>query len=74
MAVATRGDAIFEWDPPRTLFDASSYAFNPWHPIYDVTPDGEKLLMARLVARPGGELVLMLNWFHALERALAGRR
>jgi serine/threonine protein kinase len=74
MAVATRGNATFEWDPPQTLFDASNYAFNPWHPIYDVTPDGEKLLMARLVGPPGGELVLILNWFHELKRELAGRR
>jgi serine/threonine-protein kinase len=73
VAVATRGRATFEWDPPHVLFDASSYAFNAWHPIYDVTPDGEKFLMARPVERPVGELVLILNWFDELNEELAGR-
>jgi eukaryotic-like serine/threonine-protein kinase len=74
MAVATRGSGTFEWDPPQVLFDASNYVFNPWHPTYDVTPDGEKFLMARRVGRPGVELVLVLNWFHELKRELAGMR
>jgi serine/threonine protein kinase/Tol biopolymer transport system component len=73
VAVTIRAGETFAWDPPRVLFSVNGYQTNPWHPLYDVSPDGERFLMSRHVGRAGGEVVLVLNWFQELKRKLAGR-
>ena len=68
-----RPSATFAWDPPRVLFDLSRYELNPWHPTYDVTPDGGRFLMARSVPDRETELVLTLNWHQELKRLVPTR-
>ena len=68
VAVQIRPSATFAWDSPRVLFDLSRYELNPWHPTYDVTPDGGRFLMARSVPDRETELVLTLNWHQELKR------
>ena len=74
MAVETRGGATLTWSSPRLLFDLSDYQLNPWHPTYDVAPDGARFLMARRVGNPSTEVVLTQNWFHEVRQVLQGRR
>ena len=73
VAVQVRPSAAFAWDPPRVLFDLSRYELNPWHPTYDVTPDGGRFLMARSVPDRETELVLTLNWHQELKRLVPTR-
>jgi serine/threonine-protein kinase len=72
VALTIKAGESFAWDPPQVLFNVSTYQRNPWHPLYDVSPDGEKFLMARNVGTAGGEVVLILNWFEELKRKTAG--
>jgi serine/threonine-protein kinase len=59
--------------PPRVLF-SGPYLDNPgWtRPrSYDVTPDGERFLMARLPAeRPRPRVVVVINWSEELKRLM----
>ena len=59
----------------QTLFDASSYALNPYHQEFEITPDGHFLMLG--VPKGAGQQVTRLvevdNWFADLKAKLAGQ-
>jgi hypothetical protein len=73
VAVRIKAGATFEWDLPEVLFDASDYEKNAWHPVYAVAPGGDRFLMVRPEPGSEGQLVLTLNWFREMTRALTAR-
>ena len=75
MAVPVSTEASFEAGEPEELFAAApgTYLFEGIgaHPIYDVSPDGQRFLMVKLTVP---DIVILdkvdvtLNWFGELER------
>ena len=55
-----------------TLF-TGEFTTDPWHPNYDVSPDGRSFVMLRPVAAQR-ELVMVVNWIEELRRRTAGQR
>ena len=55
---------------PEVLFTRPYYG--RWQRNYDVTPDGQFLLVEEIVPRPK-EIRLVLNWFEELRQLPAGR-
>ena len=59
----------------QTLFDASSYALNPYHQEFEIAPDGHFLMLG--VPKGAGQQVTRLvevdNWFADLKARLAGQ-
>ena len=53
-----------------TLFERQ-YPTDPWHPNYDVTPDGRHFVMLRPVEE-SRDLVLVVNWIEELRRRTRG--
>ncbi|AMY09390.1 hypothetical protein LuPra_02605 [Luteitalea pratensis] len=63
MAVGVNGDgAAFEFQPPQRLFTSKPNWSSQYH--YDVTPDGQRFLMATPPddAGPARPITVVLNW------------
>jgi eukaryotic-like serine/threonine-protein kinase len=75
-AVDVRTEQGFSAGRPRPLFDGSGFQGGASH-SWDISLDGQRLLMVKLEERkaaPLTEMVLVENWFEELERlAPAGR-
>jgi len=54
-----------------TLF-TGQFSTSPWHPNYDVAPDGKSFVMVRPVEEPR-QLILVVNWIEELRRRTARR-
>ena len=70
VAVTTRTGDTFGWDPPQVLFDLSAYQLNPHHPLYDVSRDGQRFLLARRIGSAGGDVVVIFNWLEQVKKQL----
>jgi hypothetical protein len=46
---------------------------DPWHPNYDVAPDGRSFVMLRPV-ESNRQLVLVVNWIEELRQRTGGSR
>ena len=71
MAIQVRGSAPSSWSLPEKLFEGPYVIGNPGPTQFDVSPDGQRLLMlkpANEVAAPTGSIRLTLNWFEELKR------
>jgi Tol biopolymer transport system component len=69
VAVRTTGGSI-SVGVPRSLFKGRYVSSSPGR-SYDVTPDGQRFVMLRPVARPPTEaatMILVENWFEELKR------
>ena len=55
-----------------TLFEGR-YATDPWHPNYDVTPDGRHFVMLQPVEE-NRDMILVVNWAEELRRRLGEER
>jgi Tol biopolymer transport system component len=49
------------------------FTTDPWHPNYDVSPDGRSFIMVRPVEE-NRQLVLVLGWTHELRQRLRGSK
>jgi serine/threonine-protein kinase len=71
LAAAVRTSPQFEVVSRRTLFSNPDYAINAYEPNYDLSADGQRLVMVRGIGRSGG-LSITLNWFENLQAGRAG--
>jgi hypothetical protein len=55
-----------------TLFEGP-YTTDPFHPNYDVAPDGKSFVMVRPV-EANRQLVMVVNWIQELRRRTGGGR
>jgi serine/threonine-protein kinase len=68
MVVSVQTEPTFRAETPRLLFEgAYLYGRPSWAPNYDVSLDGERLLMIK--EEPGtNQINVVLNWFEELKR------
>ena len=57
----------------RDTIMADDFLANPFHPMYDVTPDGKRLLLLEGDANQR-QLTVILNWTRSLEARLATKK
>jgi serine/threonine-protein kinase len=73
MTVSVHTDGGFTFDSATKLFDARPYYFTPPNRTYDVTADGQRFLMIKLITptsettREPARTVLVLDWFEELK-------
>ncbi|MGI8618387.1 MAG: hypothetical protein ACR2L6_04765, partial [Gemmatimonadaceae bacterium] len=68
ISVAVKTSPSFELGAATTLFPAGQFNFNSGHRAYDVSPDGLRFLMTRLIGtRQTGNVVVVENWFAELK-------
>jgi hypothetical protein len=67
MAVATTTKANFSADTPKVLFEGHYATYNTT-PAYDVTPDGQRFLLAKTAEQGPQEISVVLNWFEELKQ------
>lgn len=70
MAVDVRTTPEFSAGQPRRLFERPYERSNAYWPDYDVTPDGQRLLMLKSVDRaaPPRQIDVVFNWFEELKQ------
>jgi dipeptidyl aminopeptidase/acylaminoacyl peptidase len=66
MAVETATRSNFSADKPKALFEGH-YATYQTLPSYDVTPDGQRFLLAKPSEQGPQEINVVLNWFEELK-------
>jgi hypothetical protein len=70
MVVDIQVSPAFSVGRPRFLFEGN-FAEGPFAAGYDVSPDGQRFLLARGRSKPGGgEVNVILNWFEELKRSV----
>src|SRR6267378_3702839 len=67
MAVGTTTRSTFSADKPKVLFEGRYATYNTM-PAYDVTPDGQRFLLAKTGEQGPQEINVVLNWFEELKR------
>ncbi len=67
MAVGTNTKANFSADTPKVLFEGHYATYNTM-PAYDVTPDGQRFLLAKTAEQGPQEISVVLNWFEELRQ------
>ena len=59
------------WDSQQALFSVAGYLPGQRHPMYDVSPDGQRFVMLRLENQSAAsEVVLVVNWFTELRERM----
>jgi serine/threonine protein kinase len=69
MAVGTTTRSNFSADKPKVLFEEHYATYNTM-PAYDVTPDGQRFLLAKTGEQGPQEINVVLNWVEELQRSL----
>jgi serine/threonine-protein kinase len=64
---AVGGSEAFEMEPPEILFDASAYAGDNYHAVYDLTPDDSMFVMIGSNEAIREDLILVYNWIEELK-------
>ena len=67
MAVGTNTKANFSADTPKVLFEGHYATYNTM-PAYDVTPDGQRFLLAKTAEQGPQEISVVLNWTEELKQ------
>ena len=67
MAVGTNTKGNFSADSPKLLFEGHYATYNTM-PAYDVTPDGQRLLLAKTAEQGPQEISVVLNWTEELKQ------
>ncbi len=67
MAVGTNTKGNFSADTPKVLFEGNYATYNTM-PAYDVTPDGQRFLLAKTSEQGSREISVVLNWFEELRQ------
>jgi eukaryotic-like serine/threonine-protein kinase len=67
MAVGTHTKANFSADTPKVLFEGHYATYNTM-PAYDVTPDGQRFLLAKTAEQGPQEINVVLNWTEELKQ------
>jgi len=69
MAVETNTKSTFSADKPKLLFERHYATYNTM-PAYDVTPDGQRFLLAKTGGQAPEEINVVLNWFEELKQKI----
>jgi Tol biopolymer transport system component/predicted Ser/Thr protein kinase len=67
IAVGTNTKANFSADTPKVLFEGHYATYNTM-PAYDVTPDGQRFLLAKTAEQGPQEISVVLNWTEELKQ------
>ncbi len=67
MAVATNTKGNFSAETPKMLFEGHYATYNTM-PAYDVTPDGQRFLLAKTAEQGPQEISVVLNWTEELKQ------
>jgi Tol biopolymer transport system component/predicted Ser/Thr protein kinase len=67
MAVGTITKGNFSADTPKVLFEGHYATYNTM-PAYDVTPDGQRFLLAKTAEQGPQEISVVLNWTEMLKQ------
>jgi len=67
MAVETNTKSTFSADKPNLLFERHYATYNTM-PAYDVTPDGQRFLLAKTGGQAPEEINVVLNWVEELKQ------
>jgi len=67
MAVETNTKTTFSADKPKLLFERHYATYNTMA-AYDVTPDGQRFLLAKTAGQGPQEINIVLNWFEELKQ------
>jgi Tol biopolymer transport system component/predicted Ser/Thr protein kinase len=70
MAVETNTKSTFSADKPKLLFERHYATYNTM-PAYDVTPDGQRFLLAKAAGQGPQEINVVLNWNEELKQKVA---
>jgi len=74
MAVETTTQSNFSADKPKLLFERHYATYNTM-PAYDVTPDGQRFLLAKTGGQAPEEINVVLNWVEELkQKSTAGKQ
>lgn len=68
MRVAISAGPSVEAGAPEQMFEADLDGRSPQHPGYDVTPQGDFIIVERNPSAPPAQIDLVLNWFEELKR------
>ena len=69
MAVDITTAPTFKAGTPRLLFEGRyQRGAGGNRPFYDVTPDGQRLVMVKAQETEAGQIHVVLNWFEELKR------
>jgi serine/threonine-protein kinase len=68
---AVGGTETFEMGPPEILFDASQFAGDNYHAIYDLTPDDSQFVMIGTNESIREDVILVFNWIEELKAKVA---
>ena len=71
MAVETNTKSTFSSDKPKLLFERHYATYNTM-PAYDVTPDGQRFLLAKTGGQAPEEINVVLNWSEELKQKVPG--
>ena len=71
ISVPVMPGATFIKGAPVDLFDVSMYSAQTYTQAYDVSPDGKRFLMLRIVGRPRPEPVVVFNFLDELKSIMA---
>ena len=71
LSATVRLNPQFEVVSRQTLFSNPDYILNTYEPNYDLSDDGQRLVMVRGIGRSGG-LSITLNWFENFRAGRAG--
>ncbi len=69
MVVSFQTEPTLKAGAPTLLFEGT-YVYSPfsWASYYDISPDGERLLMIKQEEGEPGQINVVLNWFEELKR------
>jgi hypothetical protein len=67
MAVETNTKSNFSADKPKLVFERRYATYNTM-PAYDVTPDGQRFLLAKTAGQGPQEINIVLNWIEELKQ------
>jgi len=66
VAVQVSAGPAFAWERQDVLFSTADYILGNVHPVYDVSPDGQRFVMLR-TEEVSSELILVQNFFEELK-------
>ena len=68
MAVSVKTEPALRVGKPRLLFAGNYMGGSPYGRSYDITPDGQRFLMAKQEQTEVAQINVVLNWFEELKR------
>jgi serine/threonine-protein kinase len=68
---AVGGTETFEMEPPQILFDASNFAGDNYHAVYDLSPDDSHFVMIGSNESIREDVIFVFNWIEEFKAKVA---